>query len=224
MGEAGKQAAGRAAAELVEDGMRLGLGTGSTVACFLDALAERGVEVSGVPTSEETAARCRRLGLRLLDPADIHELDLDVDGADEVDEQLNLTKGGGGALLREKVVAANSRRLVIVATPDKMVVRLGEAFPLPLEVVPFAAWPVMRALGELGFDAVLRDGGDYRTDNGNLIVDARLPGGIDDPAAVERRLALLPGVAECGLFVGMADVVLVGKDDGTVDRLEVARS
>lgn len=200
--------------------MRLGLGTGSTVAYFLDALAERRLDVAGVPTSEATAARCRELGIALLEPHEVTALDLDVDGADEIDHDLNLTKGGGGALLREKVVASNASTVVVIATPDKVVARLGDSFPLPVEVVPFARWYVARALAELGFDVVARQDGDYRTDNGNLVLDARMPGGIDDPEAMERMLALLPGVAEHGLFVGVADRVLLGRDDGSVETLE----
>lgn len=220
MGESGKQAAGEAAAELVDNGMRLGLGSGSTVAYFLEALAERGLDVSGVPTSEETAERCRDLGIRLLEPGDVEQLDLVVDGADEFDPALNLTKGGGGALLREKVVASMASRLVIVATPDKRVERLGDSFPLPIEVVPFARWPVERKLNSLGFEVSPRDEGQYRTDNGNLILDARLPGGIEEPEAMERTLALVPGVAEHGLFIGLASSVILGHDDGSPEVLE----
>lgn len=220
MGDAGKQAAGEATAELVEGGMRLGLGSGSTVAYFLEALAERGLDVAGVPTSEETAERCRDLGIRLLEPGDVEELDLVVDGADEFDGALNLTKGGGGALLREKVVASMTSRLVIVATPDKGVERLGDSFPLPLEVVPFARAPVERRLNSLGFEVSARDGGDYRTDNGNLVFDARLPGGIEEPEAMERTLALVPGVAENGLFIGLASSVILGHDDGSTEVLD----
>lgn len=135
MSEAGKRAAGRAAAELVEDGMQLGLGTGSTVAHLLDALVERGVDVAGVPTSEATAERCRQLGIGLLDAAEVSRLDLCIDGADELDHDLSLTKGGGGALLREKVVAGMAERMVVIATPDKVVDRLADTFPLPIEVV-----------------------------------------------------------------------------------------
>ncbi len=220
MGEAGKRAAGEAAAELVEDGMRLGLGSGSTVGYFLEALAGRQLEVAGVPTSEETADRCRELGIELLNPKDAHDLDLDIDGADELDHQLNLTKGGGGALLREKVVAWSAARLVILVTPDKLVERLGDSYPLPIEVVPFARWPVERALRELGFDITARDDGQYRTDNSNMILDARMPGGIAEPDVMEWMLALIPGIAESGLFIGLADWAILGNDDGSIQVLE----
>lgn len=218
-----KQAAGAAAAELVEDGMRLGLGTGSTVSYFLDALAARGLsDIAGVPTSEATAEHCRELGIGLLDPAEVERLDLCVDGADELDRELSLTKGGGGALLREKVVASLADRMVVIATPDKVVDRLGDTFPLPIEVVPFAVGPVRRRLEAMGFEVTERGhvGGDtILTDNGNAILDARMPHGIEDPAAMEAILSLIPGVAENGLFIDLADVAILGAKDGSVERL-----
>lgn len=217
MSDAGKRAAGRWAAEQVDDGMRLGLGTGSTIAHFLDAIVERGLDVSGVPTSEATAERCRELGIELLDPGAVHQLDLVVDGADEVDPALNLTKGGGGALLREKVVASGGAPMIVVATPDKRVERLGDTFPLPIEVVPFATDPVTEVLEALGFEVTPRGDGDYRTDNGNAILDARMPGGIDDPEEMEVVLCLVPGVVDNGLFVDLADLAAFGDDDGEVE-------
>jgi ribose 5-phosphate isomerase A len=223
VGDDAKRAAGRAAAALVEDGMRLGLGTGSTNAFFLDALAERDLDVAGIPTSEATAARCRELGIGLLDPATTDRLDLAVDGADEIDPTLTLIKGGGGAHLREKVVASMADRFVVIATPDKVVDRLADAFPLPVEVVPFAIDTVERSLAGLGFSVVRRtdDHGQLvRTDNGNLLLDCRLPGGIEDPAVTMVTLALLPGVADTGLFVDMADLALLGREDGSVERME----
>lgn len=214
---AAKRAAGVAAAQLVEDGMRLGLGTGSTVAYFLDALAERELTVSGVATSSATEARCRELGIPLLDADVVDALDLCVDGADELDHELNLTKGGGGALLREKVVATLSRRMVVIATPDKLVERLGASFPLPVEVVPFAIGPVTRRLERLGFEVTRRDDGDFRTDNGNAILDARLAGGIEDAVVMDVTLSMVPGVAENGLFIDLATRALLGHPDGSVD-------
>lgn len=218
-----KRVAGRAAAELVEDGMRLGLGTGSTVAHFLDALAEMGRDVAGVPTSEATAARCRELGIALLEIDEVDGLDLCVDGADELTADLTLTKGGGGALLREKVVASLARRSVVIATRDKLVDRLGDTFPLPLEVVPFATVPVRRAVLELGFDEVtVRGDGAYRTDNGNAILDARVTGGIADPAVTDLQLLQLPGLAETGLFVELATDALLADEAGDVRHLRAA--
>lgn len=222
MSDQGKRAAGRAAAELVEPGMRLGLGTGSTVEHLLVALAERQLDVAGIPTSEATAARCRELGLRLITPDDVDELDLAIDGADEIDPQLTAIKGGGGALLREKVVASMARRFVLIAGREKLVERLGDAFPLPVEVVPFAIAPVTRELQTRGFDVQVRrdpDGQESRTDNGNALLAARYPGGLEDPAITDVTLTLLPGVAASGLFVELAQLALIASGDD----VEVAR-
>lgn len=217
----GKQAAGRAAAALVEDGMRLGLGTGSTVTFFLEALAARDVDVVGVPTSEATSSRCRALGIGLLDLSAADRLDLAVDGADELTEELVLTKGGGGALLREKVVAGLADRFVVIATPDKVVPLLGASFPLPVEVTAFAVPVVTRRLHALGATAVAaRAGGEYRTDNGNPILDATFADGIEDPEVLDVQLALVPGVVEHGIFSDMADLAILGATDGSVTRLE----
>ena len=220
----GKQAAGAAAAQLVEDGMTLGLGTGSTVAHFLEALAARELDVVGVPTSEETAARCRELGIELTDLSEVTSFDLVVDGADELTADLALTKGGGGALLREKVVASMAERFVVIATPDKVVERLGASFPLPIEVVGFAAPEVARRVRALGADEImLRGNGGYRTDNGNAILDTVFADGIPDVEVLAVALSLLPGVAEHGLFVDMADEALLGTDTG-VERLTTGQS
>lgn len=216
-----KRAAGTSAAGLVEDGMRLGLGTGSTARWFLEALAARRLRVAGVPTSQDTADRCRRLGIELLDPASVVQLDLAVDGADEFDAELTATKGGGGALLREKVVASMADRFVLIATPDKAVDRLGETFPLPIEVVPFALGSVMHTLREQGAHPTERrrpDGSTYRTDNGNAVVDAHYPAGIEDPALTEVRLSLIPGVVANGLFVELATLAVLGHADGHVEH------
>lgn len=217
---AAKRAAGAAAAALVEDGMTLGLGTGSTVAHFLDALGERGLDVTGVPTSEETAARCGELGIQLTSLAEVDHFDLVVDGADELTPALALTKGGGGALLREKVVASMAARFVVIATPDKVVDRLGASFPLPIEVIDFAAPEVARRVRRLGADEIeLRGNGGYRTDNGNVILDAVFAEGIPDVDTLAVALSLLPGVAEHGLFVDMADEALLGTADGVERRV-----
>ncbi len=216
-----KRAAGSAAADLVEDGMRLGLGTGSTVRWFLEALAARRLDVAGVPTSEDTADRCRALGIELLDPASVVHLDLAVDGADEFDAELTASKGGGGALLREKVVASMAERFVLIATPDKAVDRLGDTYPLPIEVVPFALGLVMHTLRERGVHPTERrlpDGSPYRTDNGNTIVDAHYPAGIEDPALTEVSLSLIPGVVANGLFVELATLAVLGHADGHVEH------
>ena len=221
MDEIAKRAAGEAAVEFVTSGMTLGLGTGSTVTYVLEAIAARDLQVAGVPTSEATAQKCRQLGIELLDIAEVERLDLCIDGADELDGQLALTKGGGGALLREKVVARLADRFVIVATTDKHVARLGDSFPLPVEVVPFALAPVSRELLALGGEPLPRDGGAYRTDNGNAIVDVRFPGGIEDPDVMDIAIALIPGVVTSGLFVELAHLALLGDDHGEVTHLEV---
>ena len=219
-----KRVAGRRAAELVEDGTTLGLGTGSTALFFLERLAERirdeGLEVRGVPTSVDTGSRAREMGIPLVDLAEVEAIDLTVDGADEIDGDFDMIKGGGGALLREKVVASISRRMAIVVGPDKVVERLGLGFLLPVEVVPFARPVVYRALEELGCQPSLRvrpEGGDYRTDNGNEILDCRFHEGIEDAAATEQRILALPGVVECGLFVGLAHVLVIGHPDGRAE-------
>lgn len=209
-----KRAAGEAAAAAVEDGMVLGLGTGSTVAWFLRALAARTLDVHGVATSVATEEAGAALGLDIRSVEDLAHVDLVVDGADELTRDLTLTKGGGGALLREKVVAEMADRMLVIATPDKVVHRLGDSFPLPIEVVPFAVAPVRRRLEARGWQVVLRDG---FTDNGNHILDARIPGGIDDPAAVGLTLSTMAGIAEHGLFIGLATAAVLGSPDGSVD-------
>jgi ribose 5-phosphate isomerase A len=219
--------AGRRAAELAGDGMTLGLGTGSTVWFTLERLAERirkeGLAVRGVPTSLDTEDKARTLGIPLATLDEVDRIDLTIDGADEVDPRFDLVKGGGGALLREKVVASISRREVIVVGADKRVERLADRFPLPVEVVPFARPLVARALRRMGFEPALRldaRGEPYRTDNGNEILDARFPGGIADAAAMERDLLALPGVVECGLFVGLCHALVIGHPDGRCEVLE----
>lgn len=224
-----KRAAALAASELLTDGMQLGLGTGSTVAHLLTAIAERGLRVAGLPTSEATAAACRRLGIELLEPAEVTRLDLAIDGADELDGELTATKGGGGALLREKVVASMAERFVLIATTDKVVERLGDSFPLPVEVVPFAVAPVRRWMTARGYDVTLRSSGGvggaaFVTDNGNHLLDARMPGGIPDPAVEDVWLAQLPGVVTSGLFVEMAERALLADEHGhVVERTPASR-
>jgi len=217
-----KDAAGRAAAELVRPGMRLGLGTGSTVDRFLVALAALDLDIAGVPTSQATERRCTELGITLLDPAEVDHLDLVVDGADELTRDLVLTKGGGGALLREKVVAAMGERFAVIATVDKLVPRLGDTFAVPVEVVPFALHPVRREIEREGLRAVERTGpadAPYRTDNGNAILDVRLEGGLMDPELTDVWLTMLPGVVTSGLFIDLATEALLGRPDGSVELL-----
>lgn len=213
-----KQRAGFKAAEFIEDGMTVGLGTGSTAYWMIERLGERvraGLGVRGVPTSRRTEEQARRLGIPLTTFAEVGELDLAIDGADEIGPGLALIKGGGGALLREKLVAASARRFVVVADASKRVAVLGH-FPLPVEVVPFA-WEVtarrVAAVTRAAPSLRRTEGGEtYLTDNGNYILDCRC-GEIPDPEQTERELKLLTGVVECGLFVGMADLAVVATDD-----------
>ena len=219
-----KRKAGQAAAELVQDGMVVGLGTGSTVKHFIDALGKRvagGLKVQGIATSEASAAQARSLGIPLTTLEDKAVIDLTVDGADEFDAQLRLIKGGGGALTREKIVAKASKRMVVVADEAKQVKELGSTFALPIECIELAKAPLMRRLQELGATAKVRevDGKPFRTDNGQLIVDAKFAR-IEYPEAIEQALESMPGILACGLFLGLCDTALVGTADGvrTVKR------
>ena len=217
-----KRSAALKALDLVRDGMRLGLGTGSTAAMFVEALAGRvaeGLKVTGVPTSEATRMQAERLGIPLVE-LDETELDLTIDGADEIDENFNLIKGGGGALTREKIVAASSRRMVVVADGSKKVGTLGR-FPLPVEIIPFGAASTGRRIGAAarkvgcGGNIVLRHTGDeaFVTDNGNWIVDCHF-GAIPAPADLAVALAVVPGVVEHGLFVSLCSGVIIGTARG----------
>ncbi len=216
--EEAREAAARAAVELVEPDMLLGLGTGRTAAKFVRLLGARvraGLRVTGVATSQGTEEEARREGIPLVPlPAD-RPLDLTVDGADEVDGKLRLIKGGGGALLREKIVAAASRRVVIVVDGAKLVDTLG-AFPLPVEVVRFGWERTAKKLEALGAKVARREARreePFRTDEGHFILDARF-GRIADPESLARVLDGTAGVVEHGLFLGMADTVLVGRAGG----------
>ena len=217
-----RQAAARAL-ESVTDGMRLGLGTGSTARHFVDLLGERvrrGLSVIGVPTSEATRIQAGQCGIPLTTLDEIDRLDLTVDGADEVDPALDLIKGGGGALLREKIVAAASDRMIVIADDSKWVQTLGN-FPLPIEVIPFGLAATRHAIscafaaaGVSGEMTVRqgRDGHAFVTDGGHWIVDARL-GRISDAPRLADLLAAIPGVVEHGLFIGLAStVILAGKE------------
>lgn len=220
-----KRAAALRAIEYVTSGTVIGLGTGSTVRPLLDLLGERlaaGVlrDVVAVPTSEDTASRCRSLGISLTTLDEHPQLALAVDGADEVGPRLDLIKGLGGALLREKLVARAAKRFVIVADASKRVRKLGTRAPVPVEVVPFGWSTHLAFFRKLGAEPVLRrtvTGVPFVTDEGHFIVDCRFPHGIKDPAAVARALARRPGIVEDGLFLGTAHVaVLAGVKGVTV--------
>jgi ribose 5-phosphate isomerase A len=223
-----RAAAERAIAE-VEDGMVVGLGTGSTAAFVVEGLARRvaaGLRIVGIPTSERTAALATRLGIPIAGFAEHQRLDLTIDGADEVERRsLDLIKGLGGALLREKIVAAASARLVIVVDSEKLVERLGEHTPVPVEVAQFGWQATAAALTRLGAVPQLRpadNGGPYVTDGGNYILDCRF-GPIADPAALERDIAMTVGAIESGLFVGRASAVVNAGDDGVAVLTPTAR-
>jgi ribose 5-phosphate isomerase A len=217
-----KERAGRAAAELVRDGDIVGLGTGSTAYFTVLALGERvksGLKMVGIPTSNATAELARAVGIPLgtLDQHPV--IDIDIDGADEIDPKLNLIKGGGGALLREKVIAAASKKMVVIADSGKVVPVLGK-FPLPVEIVSFARAVVEKKIASLGATTKLRtrpDGSPYLTDNGNQILDCSF-GKIEDPPALARTLRDIPGIVEHGLFIGLASVALVGRGDSVEER------
>lgn len=223
-----KEAAGRAAAKLVRDGDVVGLGTGSTAYFAVVALGERvksGLKIVGIPTSIATADLARQLGIPLTTLDEHLHIDITIDGADEIDPKLNLIKGGGGALLREKVVASVTKKMVVVSDSTKVVPALGK-FPLPVEIIPFARTVIEKRIASLGATTKLRmrpDGQPYVTDNGNQILDCSF-GRIADPLALARELNGAPGVVEHGLFIGLAKLALVGKGNSIVEvRWEAAR-
>ncbi|MGE0565734.1 MAG: ribose-5-phosphate isomerase RpiA [Pseudolabrys sp.] len=219
-----KRAAAACALEFVRPGMKLGLGTGSTARHFVDLLGERvraGLDVVGIPTSEATRAQAESLGIRLTTLDETPELDLTIDGADEIAPDFSLIKGGGGALLREKIVAAASRQMVVIADDSKWVPALGR-FPLPVEVLPFGFGATLRAVERVlkrvnpQGQAVLRKGKDghaFVTDGGHWILDTSF-GRIADPPGLAHDLAAIPGVMEHGLFIGLAHVVILAGAGG----------
>jgi ribose 5-phosphate isomerase A len=216
---------GEYALRYVKPGQTLGLGTGHAASAFIRALGQRGSKVRGVPTSSSSAELAHSLGIEVVALDGKARLDVDVDGADEVDPRLNLIKGYGGAMVREKVVACASRKVVILVGAEKRVARLGERRRLPVEVVPFAAHYVMRRMRELGLKPIVRvgaDGGEFLSDNGNLVMDCGT-GPIDAPVRLERELLAIPGVVGTGLFIGIANLVLVGNSDGSIATLERRR-
>lgn len=218
-----RDAASAAALELIEPGITIGLGSGRAVWRVVDRIAERwpdGPPLRVVVASELTHARAREAGIEVVELDGTFELDLAIDGADELDRELRLVKGGGGALLREKIVVAAARRFVVVAETGKLVDRLGQRFRLPVEVARFAWRDTRRRLAELLPDPELRVAGDsaFLTDEGHHILDCQIPAGTDLDALAD-DLRRVPGVLEHGLFVGMADQALLGTPSGTVERL-----
>ena len=216
--ETGKRAAGEAALDFIHDGAFVGLGTGSTVKYFLLALGKRvqaGLRIQGVPTSHETAALAKQLQIPLLPEQEEWTLDVAVDGADQVDPQFHLIKGGGGALLREKIVAAAARTFIVLVDHTKCVPVLGKPMPVPVEVTPFG-WPQSaKQLQALGGIPTLREkqGTVFETDGGHYILDF-LVDSIKDPVQLEALLNRIPGVVENGLFVNRTSTVIIGSPDG----------
>jgi ribose 5-phosphate isomerase A len=219
-GAIGKHMAGEEAVKYIENGMVIGIGTGTTSAYMVQALARRlreGLAIVGaVPTSEATAQLASGLGIPLTDLDTHPELDLAIDGADEIDGQLRLIKGGGGALLREKIVASASRRFIIVADTSKLVPQLGRTFPVPVETIPFAMTPAHKRLQALGAQVQLRRRGGqvFHTDSGNVILDCFFPGGINDAESLHASIKAIVGVVETGLFLGMTERAIIGDASG----------
>jgi ribose 5-phosphate isomerase A len=214
-----KKAAALKAVEFVHDGMVIGLGTGSTAKHLVIALGEHvraGMNLRGVPTSQETAALAREVGIPLLDAENRWEIDVAIDGADQVDPGFNLIKGGGGALLKEKIVAASAKQFIVMVDHTKQVPVLGGSFPLPIEVIPFGWGSTAREIESLTKSRVVlreRNGTPFKTEAGHFILDVQM-NRIDRPAELETALNRIPGVVETGLFVGRTSVLIVGTPQG----------
>ena len=223
-----KKAAALKAIEFVRNGMVVGLGTGSTAKHLLVALGEQvraGMKLRGVPTSAETAALARQVGIPLIDVENRWEIDVAIDGADQVDPKFNLIKGGGGALLKEKIVAASAKQFIVMVDHTKQVPVLGGSFPLPVEVIPFGWGSTAREIEVLTRSRVVlreRNGAPFKTEAGNLIVDVHLDR-ISQPGELETALNLIPGVVETGLFVGRTNVLIIGTPQG-VQTLHAPRA
>lgn len=215
-----KKAAALKAVEFIRDGMVVGLGTGSTAKHMVIALGAKvraGMTLRAVPTSQETAALARQSGITLIDTDNRWDIDIAIDGADQVDPGFNLIKGGGGALLKEKIVAASARQFIVLIDYTKQVPVLGGAFPLPIEIIPFGWGSTAGKIEHLTKSPVVlreRNGAPFKTEAGNLIVDVHLSR-IEQPADLEIALNQIPGIVETGLFVGRTDVLIVGKASGT---------
>jgi ribose 5-phosphate isomerase A len=212
-----KRRAAEHAVEMVSDGQVVGLGTGSTSRYAIEALGRRvgeGLRIQGVATSEATAAMARGLGLNVVDLNDVPLVDVTIDGADEIDPAFDMIKGGGGALTREKLVALASRQRIYIVDETKLVERLGERWPVPVEVLPFAWQHAAALISRLGCEPHLRlkSNHPFETDNRNYILDCRFTE-IAEPRRLEKSLKLTPGVIECGLFIGVADVMVIGWPD-----------
>ncbi|GAA5415735.1 ribose-5-phosphate isomerase A [Paraliobacillus ryukyuensis] len=219
-----KRKVGKEASQFVESGMTIGLGFGSTAYWLIQALGERvknGEIFYGVPTSNQTAEWAKEVGIHLTDFAHVTTLDVAIDGADEVDENFQLIKGGGGALLREKIVASAAKEFIVIVDYTKIVQKLG-AFPLPIEIIPFGYERTQKQIADLGLHPALRKEEEvYLTDNGNYILDCD-GGVIENPSELSHTLHNIPGVVESGLFIDMAAKVIVGKED-SIEILDVKK-
>ncbi|HEX9252213.1 MAG TPA: ribose-5-phosphate isomerase RpiA [Ignavibacteriaceae bacterium] len=213
-----KKLAAEKSIEFIKDGMTLGLGTGSTVFFLVNKLAElvkQGLEVKCVSTSNQTSELAKSLGIKIVNLNEVDFIDLTIDGADEVDKNLNGIKGGGGALLFEKIVAASSKKVIWIVDSSKYVEKLGK-FPLPVEVIPFGSNHIIKRFMERGYNPVRRKNGnnDYFTDSGNEIIDIHL-NEIEDSIKLEKDIKLIPGIVEVGLFNNIADRVIIGRGNTT---------
>lgn len=210
-----KKAVGQFAATLVPSHSLVGLGTGSTAMCFIEALAKRVKEenltIKCVATSQKSHDLACSLGLPMMNPDETLFLDLTIDGADEIDSQKRMIKGGGGALVREKILATTSKEMIVIVDESKIVDKLG-AFGLPVEILPFCYKATLKKIENLGYETRLRT--DYITDNGNFIVD--LHGNFNDPINTEKQISAIAGVVDTGLFIGIAGRVIIGRADGSV--------
>lgn len=218
-----KRLVGKEAASLVQPGMTIGIGSGSTVSCFIEALGEKvrnGFNCKGVPTSLQTLSLARQHGVPMIELNDADRIDIDIDGADEIDEQFHLIKGGGGALLQEKMVASAAEQIVIIADNAKLRSPLG-TFPLPLEVIPYGWKKVQQKIHkDWKVDSSLRmiNNQPLRTDHGHYILDCQFKN-IPDPSQLNIALHLIPGVVETGLFIDLCDMAIIGYPDGSIKRL-----
>jgi ribose 5-phosphate isomerase A len=215
-----KKAAGQAAAQLIENHMCIGLGTGSTATFFIEALAQRcqkeGLSIKTVATSKKSAEQAQQLGLNVVSDQEIDTLDITVDGADEIDSHKNMIKGGGGALLREKILAKSSREMIVIVDENKLVQDLG-AFPVPVEIAAFAYRSTLLRLTDQGYRGNLRlssDGAIFVTDNGNYIFDIQFEQSLTNPQLEHERICTIAGVIETGLFFHIAGRIIVGYQDG----------
>jgi ribose 5-phosphate isomerase A len=214
--------AAKAALNEVKDDYIIGLGTGSTIAIFIELLGEKikkeGIKIKAIPTSYQSSYLAIKNGIPLTSLEEYPEIDLAIDGADEIDKNLNLIKGGGAALTREKIIDSSAKKFIVIADDTKVVNKLGEKFPLPIEVIPIAWRKIEKILKSMGANVKLRDGGDRKdgpiiTDNGNFILDAKF-NFIENPKDLEIKIKMIPGVVEVGLFIDMAHIAYIGNEKG----------